>query len=38
LDKNYVASHSVQEAAGAGSQLLNSGAPVSFFGGIEVSF
>jgi iron complex outermembrane receptor protein len=38
LDKNYVASHSVQEAATAGSQLLNSGAPVSFFGGVEVSF
>jgi iron complex outermembrane recepter protein len=38
LDKNYVASNSVQERANAASQLLNPGAPISFFGGIEVSF
>jgi len=38
LDKNYVSSNSVQERAGAASQILNSGAPVSFFGGVEVTF
>ena len=38
LDKNYVSSLSVQEAATANSQILNVGVPISFFGGVEVSF
>ena len=38
LDKNYVSSNSVVETGTAASQLLNPGAPVSFFGGVEVTF
>lgn len=38
LDKNYVSSNSVVERGTAASQVLNSGAPVSFFGGVEVTF
>ncbi len=38
LDKNYVSSNSVVDNGTASSQVLNSGAPVSFFGGVEVSF
>jgi iron complex outermembrane receptor protein len=38
LDKNFVSSNSVVERGTAASQLLNSGAPVSFFGGVEVTF
>jgi iron complex outermembrane receptor protein len=38
LDKNYVSSNSVVENGTAASQVLNSGAPVSFFGGVEVTF
>lgn len=38
LDKSYVSSNSVQERAGASSAILNSGAPVSFYGGVEVNF
>ncbi|MFA5984996.1 MAG: TonB-dependent receptor [Methylococcaceae bacterium] len=38
LDTAYVASHTVQETAGADSQLLNAGAPLSVYGGIQISF
>jgi iron complex outermembrane receptor protein len=38
LDKNYVSSNSVVDSGTANSQVLNSGAPVSFFGGVEVTF
>lgn len=39
LDKNYVSSNSVVDTATPfNNQLLNPGAPVSFFGGIEVNF
>lgn len=38
LDKNYVSSNSVVDNGTANSQVLNSGAPVSFFGGVEVTF
>lgn len=38
LDTVYVASHNVVESASANSQLLNAGAPLSFFGGIQISF
>lgn len=38
LDKNYVSSNSVVERGTAASQVLNLGAPVSFFGGVEVTF
>lgn len=38
LDKNYVTSNSVVDNGTANSQVLNSGAPVSFFGGVEVNF
>lgn len=38
LDKNYVSSNSVVDTGTAASQVFNSGAPVSFFGGVEVNF
>jgi iron complex outermembrane receptor protein len=38
LDKNYVASNNVVESGTANAQLLNPGAPISFFGGVEVNF
>lgn len=38
LDTVYVSSHNVQEIAGADAQLLNAGAPLSFYGGFQISF
>ena len=39
LDKNYVSSNSVvNDVTPENGQLLNPGAPVSFFGGVEVNF
>ena len=38
LDTAYVASHNVVDRAAADAQLLNAGTPLSFFGGIEISF
>jgi iron complex outermembrane receptor protein len=38
LDTKYVASHNVVPVAGANDQMLNAGAPLSFYGGIEITY
>ena len=36
LDTKYVASHNVMDRAAATDPMLNAGAPLSFYGGIEI--
>jgi iron complex outermembrane receptor protein len=38
LDSKYVASHNVMDRAAATDSMLNAGAPLSFYGGVEISF
>jgi iron complex outermembrane receptor protein len=38
LDSKYVASHNVMDRAAATDPMLNAGAPLSFYGGVEISF
>jgi iron complex outermembrane receptor protein len=38
LDTKYVASHNVVPVAGANDPMLNAGAPLSFYGGIEITY
>jgi iron complex outermembrane receptor protein len=38
LDTTYVASHNVMDRATATDAMLNAGAPLSFYGGVEISF
>jgi iron complex outermembrane receptor protein len=38
LDTKYVASHNVVPIAVATDPMLNAGAPISFYGGIEITF
>ncbi len=38
LDTKYVASHNVVPTAGATDMMLNPGAPLSFYGGIEITY
>ncbi|WP_411726779.1 TonB-dependent receptor family protein [Methyloglobulus sp.] len=38
LDTAYVTNHNVLDRAAANAQILNPGAPLSFYGGMEISF
>jgi iron complex outermembrane recepter protein len=38
LDTAYVASHNVMDRATTTDPMLNAGAPLSFYGGIEISY
>lgn len=38
LDTNYVASHNVMDRAAATDAMLNAGTPLSFYGGIEITY
>jgi len=38
LDTQYVASHNVMDRATATDSMLNAGTPLSFYGGVEISF
>ena len=38
LDTKYVASHNVVPSAAANDPMLNAGAPLSFYGGIEITY